>query len=127
MEGSKNRKKGSLQRQAFRDLLGGLVVRTPSFQRRECGFKPSSGNLDSADPTCHMAWQKNNNKKTKTSFHSWNFISPMNMLFFFSKAFKYSIGKLAWSLTQMSSNPSKKKKHRRPKFGVNDICSQKVT
>ena len=82
MEGSKNRKKGSLQRQAFRDLLGGLVVRTPSFQRRECGFKPSSGNLDSADPTCHMVWQKNN-KKTKTSFHSWNFISPMNMLFFF--------------------------------------------
>ena len=84
MEGSKNRKKGSLQRQAFRDLSGGLVVRTPNFQLTECGFNPWSGNLDSADPTCHAVWQKNNNnKKTKTGFRSWNFISPIHVLFFF--------------------------------------------
>ena len=115
MEGSKNIKKGSLHRRAFRDLPGGLVVRTPSFQRRQCGFKPWSGNLASADPTCHVVWHKNNNNKNQRL--DMELIYKPNECDFLPKALKYSIRKLAWSLTQITSNISKKKSTEGPNLG----------
>ena len=114
----------------FQGPPSGLVVRTLSFQCREYGFKPWSWNLDSADPTCHVAWQKKKTttttKRKKTGFHSWNFISPINVAFFFQST------QLFHREAYLVPNPNqqqhlKQKKHRRPKFRVNDICSQRVT
>ena len=73
----------------FQGPPSGLVVRTLSFQCREYGFKPWSWNLDSADPTCHVAWQKkknnNNNKKKKDWLSFMELYKPNKCGFFFPK------------------------------------------